>query len=191
MAEPAGPMTFRCPLAVRSTSHPPAARQRRSPWLPWSASVSGLLVSSAPYQLTSASRGTVHDVIVDSAPSARKPQATLQRRGATPVGPRAGPVDLRAGSVPQRSRTGISGHQRSPTVQTNRQVIGPFRLTEQRSCKQAMQIVLPKVADLAWRFRSGGWPLGRRPMPAPGPVQEPRPRKARTRANHRPPPLER
>jgi hypothetical protein len=44
-------------------------------------------------------------LIVDSAPSARKPQATAQRHGATPVVHRARPIALRARPVPQRSRT--------------------------------------------------------------------------------------
>jgi hypothetical protein len=67
--------------------------------------------------MTSASRGPVHDLIVDSAPSARKPRATLQRRGTTPVVPAdtagGSSRSVRAGSVPRRSRTGVGG---SPAV---------------------------------------------------------------------------
>jgi hypothetical protein len=37
MAEPASPMTFKCPLAVRSTVRRRAQGRRRSPWLPWTA----------------------------------------------------------------------------------------------------------------------------------------------------------
>jgi hypothetical protein len=62
-------------------------------------------------------------LIVDSTPLARKPHATAQRCGATPScgGPSGGSSrSVRGGSVSQRSRMGISGHQRSPTVQTNR-----------------------------------------------------------------------
>jgi hypothetical protein len=47
--------------------------------------------------MTSAAGGHVHDLIVDSAPSARKPQATAQRHGATPVVQLARPVDLAVG----------------------------------------------------------------------------------------------
>jgi hypothetical protein len=36
---------------------------------------------------------------------------------------------VRSGSVPQRSTTGICGHQRSPTVQKNRRSL-PLRLTQ-------------------------------------------------------------
>ena len=38
---------------------------------------------------------------------------------------------VRAGSVSQRSSTGMSGHQRSPTVRRNRRSL-PFRLTQLR-----------------------------------------------------------
>jgi hypothetical protein len=42
-------------------------------------------------------------------------------RSADGVSDRTGPhFSVRAGSVPQRSTTGIAGHQRSPTVQSNR-----------------------------------------------------------------------
>jgi hypothetical protein len=117
IAEPAGPMTFRCPLAVRSTSaHPPVARRRRSPWLPWTASVSGLVVSSAPYQMSSASPGPVHDLIVDSAPSARKPQAMVQCRGATPIVQWVRPVIFALGPRWVRSPAVAHGRQRSLAV---------------------------------------------------------------------------
>ena len=68
--------------------------------------------------MTCASRGPVHGLIVDSAPSAGKPQASMQRRGATPHRP-AGTSDgssrsVRAGSAPdgqQRTTADKSGHQ--------------------------------------------------------------------------------
>ena len=68
--------------------------------------------------MTCASRGPVHGLIVDSAPSAGKPQASMQRRGATPIVQRARPTDLHARSVlgphptgQQRTTAGRSGHQ--------------------------------------------------------------------------------
>jgi hypothetical protein len=119
MAEPAGPMTFRCPLAVRSTSHPPVARQRRSPWPPWSANVSELLASSAPYQLPQRPEDTLTVVIVDSAPSARKAprhRAAPPERHRGAAGTAGGSSrSVRAGSVSQRPRRAAAitnGHQR-------------------------------------------------------------------------------
>jgi hypothetical protein len=50
--------------------------------------------------MTSAYRGHVHDLIVDSASSTRKPQATAQHHGATPVGQRPrGHVDPDEGAA--------------------------------------------------------------------------------------------
>src|SRR5215216_3694280 len=51
---------------------------------------------------------------------------------------------VRAGSVSQRSSTGSSGHQRSPTVWGNRKSPG-FRLNQQGRCKWAIRIVVPTV----------------------------------------------
>jgi hypothetical protein len=110
-------------------AHPPAARRRRSPWLPWTASVSGLLVSSAPYQVTSASRGHVHDLIVDSAASAHKPQASVQRRERHPLVQRArgggSSCSVRAWSVLGPWRSGITGARMVTSGETEPQVGRP------------------------------------------------------------------
>jgi hypothetical protein len=51
MADPAGPMIFDARLRCVPLAHRRAARQRRSPWLPWSATVWGSLASSGPCQV--------------------------------------------------------------------------------------------------------------------------------------------
>ena len=51
---------------------------------------------------------------------------------------------VRAGSVSQRSSTGIGGRQRSPTVQRNRRSPA-LHLTQVRGCGGVTQIVVPKV----------------------------------------------
>jgi hypothetical protein len=56
------------------------------------------------------SEGPVHDLIVDSPPSARKLQATAERH------PRTQPMDLRARSVPVRATAVAHGNQRSIAV---------------------------------------------------------------------------
>jgi hypothetical protein len=59
--------------------------------------------------------------------------SSLSRRCRTNVrslARRKSPASVRTGSVPQRSRTGISSHQRSPTVQTNRR-LSPLQLKQQ------------------------------------------------------------
>jgi hypothetical protein len=70
---------------------------------------------------------------------------------------------VRAGSVPQRSRTGISGHQRSPTVQRNRRSLA-VQLKKLGRCKQAIRIVVPKVIE-----RRGAVLTYRRPESFHGP----------------------
>jgi|SRR5215211_8614525 len=54
-------------------------------------------------------------LIVDSAPAARKPKPA-QGHGATLVGPRGGPVDLRARSVLSPRRSGRARASASPAV---------------------------------------------------------------------------
>jgi hypothetical protein len=53
---------------------------------------------------------------------------------------------VRAGSVPQRSHTGISGHQHSPSVHRNRRSPA-LQLKQQGRCRRAIRIVVPKVAS--------------------------------------------
>jgi hypothetical protein len=74
-----------------------------------------------------------------------------ERRGANGIRDRTGSEPavilvalVRAGSVPQGSRTGISGHQRSRTVQRNRRSPA-LQLTQQGRCGRAIRIVVPKV----------------------------------------------
>src|SRR5512132_2469555 len=86
MAEPVGPMTFRCPLAVRSTC-PPARCTAATISL---ASLErqrfgvGCFFSAMPADL-SIRRGTTHGPIVDSATPAHKPpRHRTAPQGATP-----------------------------------------------------------------------------------------------------------
>src|SRR4029453_746576 len=124
MAEPAGPMTFRCPPPVRSTC-PPARCTAATISL---ASLERQRFGVACF-FSAITRGpqrpedSPHGAILDSAPSARK---RPRHRAAPPERHRgtAGTAgrsshSVRAGSVAQRSRTGIGGHHQSLTVRTN------------------------------------------------------------------------
>jgi hypothetical protein len=51
---------------------------------------------------------------------------------------------VRAGSVPQRSSTGMGGHRRSPTVRRNRRSRA-LRLKQLGRRRREIQIVVPKV----------------------------------------------
>jgi hypothetical protein len=53
---------------------------------------------------------------------------------------------VRAGSVLQWSRTGITGHQWSPSAHKNRRSPA-FQLKQQARGERADQIVVPKVID--------------------------------------------
>ena len=80
---------------------------------------------------------------------------------------------VRAGSVPQRSGTGISSHQRSLTVQRNRRSRA-LRLKQLGEHRREIQIVVPKVGRAQrrytpgppWLFKGDGgyreWPLSPR-----------------------------
>ena len=115
-AAPAGPITFRCPLAVRSTRPPAPARQQRSPWLPWSATVSGSRVASAPCQVILTIPGTRHGPILDSALPARKPHATARRRRGQRRAGEHGWWRFALGPRWVRGATVVRGRERSPTV---------------------------------------------------------------------------
>src|SRR5829696_9050721 len=112
IAEPAGPTTFKCPWRCVPPAHPPAARRRRSPWLPWTASVSELPVSSAPYQLTSASRGPSMTSSWTAHPLLASPQDHLAAPRSDTVGQWGRWIFAigRARCVPRRSCVGIGGH---------------------------------------------------------------------------------
>jgi hypothetical protein len=58
---------------------------------------------------------------------------------------------VRTGSVSERSRTGVGGHQRSPVMQRNRRS-PPVQLKHLGGCRRAIRIVVPKVG--------GSSPLG-------------------------------
>jgi hypothetical protein len=77
----------------------------------------------------------------------------LSRRAGAPRGfrDRRDEPSVRAGSVPQRSTTGISGHQRSLTVQRNRRSLALW-LKQLGQRTRAIRIVVPK----GW----GSSPLG-------------------------------
>jgi hypothetical protein len=119
-AEPAGPMTFRCPLAVRSTC-PPARctaatisfasleRQRFGVACFFSA------MADDPQHPKDTSRfpsWTAHPLL--ASPTPPRSDSVVQR--AQPVGS----CSVRAGSLLHRSSRGSSGRQRSPMVQRNR-----------------------------------------------------------------------
>jgi hypothetical protein len=148
MAEPAGPMTFRCPLAVRSTC-PPARCT--------AATISFASLERQRFGVACFFSATPGDPQHPEAfprssswsapPSARKPH----RPGSGTVMHRAQPGgssrSVRAGSVSQRSRTGIGGHQRSSTVQRNRRSPA-LQLMQLGWCGRAIRIVIPRSRAL-------------------------------------------
>jgi len=78
-------------------------------------------------------------------------------------------TSVRTGSVSERTRTGVGGHRRSPTVQRNRRSPG-LQLTQLRWCGRAIRIMVPKLgvrrysveaspglpqASLGWSWTTG------------------------------------
>jgi hypothetical protein len=115
MAAPAGPITFRCPLAVRSTCPPARCTAATISLASLDRQRFGGCLFLQRHQRPQHPR-TRQGLIVDSARSARKPQTTLPRRGARPVGQRTRPADLPFGPRWVRAPAVPHGRQRSPAV---------------------------------------------------------------------------
>ena len=134
MAEPAGPMTFRCPLAVRSTCPPARCTAATISLACLDRQRFGLagFFSAIPSDLSIPGTGpcppswTAHRLLASLQATGQCPRATPMCTGHRGRSSRS----VRAGSMSQRSRTGSNGAQRSPTVQRNRRS-SPLRLRQQ------------------------------------------------------------
>jgi hypothetical protein len=114
MAEPVGPVTLRCPLAVRSTCPPARCTAATISLASLDRQRFGAGCSSAPYQMTSASK----DPSMTSSWTAHPLLAAPSHRGATPADTADGSSrSVRAG--PCHSR-----RARASTVDSGRQRIG-------------------------------------------------------------------